>query len=278
MTLKTALLVACMPLILLNCNACIEVQQQPDTLNSTIYKGKSEKDLISYINKRTVRVVVKCKIINNKTGALYKDYYSAGHGSGSILHSQDSFSLILTAGHVVKTDNISQGDLTRICDRFTIERYDLDGKLYDSHSDTPYVIAYSKKADLGVLRVEKNYGVSSVIADRTRLGERVLYQGFPTLGYSKAYLSIGKGYVGTIGIDGSITGMTRWVMFVYYGSSGSCIFNEFGQITGNVSAMSGFRPLMSPFIPHHGRAWGPNAETIRTFLRNNKLGFLLQVK
>lgn len=238
-----------------------------------------EKDLIKHISRRTVRISVSCKIVG-PNNIVFDDYKDSGWGSGAIVYSSKNYSLIQTANHVV-SNNASLLVVHRICDRFTIEQRNINNQIIYTYKGKVDIYATDRANDIAVLKVYKNFGVSSAIARSTHLGQSIRTFGYPHLrGIKKSHLSYSRGYIATIsmGKDNNLNNaptQMRVAVSGYFGSSGGAIWNIHGEIVGIVTMLTGF-PHEYGYIPQQDCIYGPTSDGLRSFYHRNNMDEVLE--
>jgi S1-C subfamily serine protease len=238
-----------------------------------------EKDLIKHIAKRTVRITVSCKVVG-PNNIVFDNYREVGWGSGAIVFSSKRYSLIQTANHVV-SNNSSFFVVRRICDKFTIERRNVNNQLISTYRDKVDIYATDRANDIAILKVYKNFGVSSAIAKEIHIGQSIRTLGYPHLrGIKKSHLSYSKGYIATINM-GKYSNLNnapyqmRVAVSGYFGSSGGAIWNLHGEIIGIVTMLTGF-PHEYGYIPQQDSIYGPTADALRSFYHRNNMDEVLE--
>jgi len=271
---------------MISCNSCVEVQEFQynfERYKSTYVKPEqAEKALVQYITDRTVRVVVVCKIINNQTYEIVKDSYDAGWGTGTIIASSKNYSFIQTANHVAVNKPEIDKELTRTCDGFAIEQRDVDNKVISMFRGKVEVVAASSSSDIAVLKVYKDYKVTSRLARDTYLGQSIRIVGFPFLrGVIGNHLSYEKGHISTrnMGTKGEwMKHEVRWGSAGFFGNSGGAVWNQQGEIVGTVVSLMAFRTLLGEVIPQQNCLYGPGTIALRAFYKSHKeLDFILGI-
>lgn len=207
------------------------------------------EDFMSYIQDRSVLINVECKVTlpftdqeREKMG-IPKVLRKAG--SGTIVRSSVKGSYIATANHVVS------GGLFLECDKFSV----LDSR-GDRHSAV--VVTSDAVNDIAFIKIDKNMRISTPIASRSFIGQRILVAGFPHIGevpnyvYSKESVSITEGVVAThmFSSDG-VMNVFRFTAPVYFGSSGGGVFDDDGNLLGVTSFLIGVR-VDKETIPRDG--------------------------
>lgn len=280
MKLRVALAcILAMCLIVINCNACVTVKDA--SLESRLHKAfdtteKRERELTEYIVSRTVRVIIRC-VVTDMNGNIVRDKFDAGWGTGAIILSKGEYSLIQTANHVVKNEPIVAWGYKRVCDGFAIEQRDINNKLVSRFDGKIVVYATDKDADLAILRVSYNYGVSSKIAPEVYLGQSVRVVGFPSLrAIEGAHISYERGHVSTVnmGKNTFVKYAVRYGTTGFFGNSGGAIWNLRGEIVGTFTHMTGFS-TDAGFIPQHGCVYGPGLRALIDFYTKYRVNEIL---
>ncbi len=236
---------------------------------------KRHKELLEYISKRTVRIVIHCQTVNKKTGKITQPYKPSGWGTGAILKSTKKYSLIQTAAHVVSDSVKENSDLKKTCNKYSIEKKDLNNKIIATYDK---VAIYKKdvKHDIAVLMVPYNLKVSSKFADSTYIGQKIHLLGYPKLrSVTGKHLSYAPGYIMSLNLGNQSTwkntkGIARYSAVGYFGNSGGAIWDDNGKIVGVVTSMIGFRTL-GGYIPQHGSLYGLGLKSIKKFYRENQV-------
>lgn len=235
----------------------------------------TEQRLIKHIADRTVRISVMCKIVNEK-GEIVKNYFPSGWGSGTIVMSTSKYSLIQTANHVMDNKNETQDNLTRICDKYTVERRDLNNRVVFTYSGRIDIVVADEINDISVFKVYANLGVSSAIAKSASIGQEIRILAYPGLrGLKGSHLSYSRGYIATLNIGKANSlrnadDQMRVATFGFFGSSGSGVWNIRGELVGVVTMLTGFNTF-GGFVPQQDCIYGPSAKALRTFYTKNKL-------
>lgn len=269
--------------VLISCNSCVETSSLKPRYNVINSGGVSveeeEQILFKHIIDRTVLIKIQCASIDGQTMHYSGKFNDVGWGSGVIMASTPMYSLIQTAWHVVGSAKLVVKDgIPYDCRKLVIYRYNRYNKVRDVYRSEYSVVAVNKNIDSVVIKVYKDYGVSTMLANRPILGQAIRVVGFPYLRNTKGVsLSIGRGIVGSVGVR--IGGKGIHVVFrisssVYYGNSGGGVWSLDGKLVGIVDFMSGWN-IFGIFIPQQNCSYGIGSNVLRTFYENEKLDVLL---
>jgi hypothetical protein len=259
------------------CNSCVDEQYKKYGFeryrNGFSKAEKLEKGLIDYITKRTVRIAVNCKVVDNTTRKVVEKYKENGWGTGTILVSTKDYSLIQTALHITAKKNKKVTEGTRICDKLYIEQVNTENRSISMYKGKVEILKINKKIDVAILKVFKNYRVSTPIAKDTYLGQGVRVLGYQWLRGVKSYhLSYEKGYIAThnIGLKNvKIKGALRIGVAGYFGNSGGAVWNQQGELVGIITSLIGFGTL-GGYVPQQNCLYGPGIEALRPFYKRHK--------
>ena len=164
-------------------------------------------------------------------------------GSGGVIKSTDTYTDILTAGHVCSLP---------IEHMFFEDEYwawSVNGDRYKA-----YLIAVDSYNDLCILRIKHSAkSVISLAKKDPNKGEKIYYAGYPEGVYAFGALHFFSGYFS--GTD--LYNTAIWTVPAAPGASGSLVLNSNGELVGVVSA------VLSNF---HHMTLGPSVEQIRIFL------------
>lgn len=256
------------------CNGCLqEIQDKYSDSNYYSKYGNEEdddKNIVDYINNRTVRVVIK-RGFYDKNGKFLREA-PLGWGSGTVIHSGPTISFVQTAYHVVRdirSKKTPYRDGYYICNKIELESRRVDNSVRTIFKNVT-VYKYNEEIDIALLRVPTNMRYSSVVSKQDNyISQRVVCTGFPSLLYHESSnLSFSRGYISSINIDNN--GKVRIIMDAYFGSSGSAIWDKKGRIIGMVTEVAGFYTL-NGYSPKS--VWGPGIRSLRSFYAS--IGFVL---
>ena len=234
-----------------------------------------KKVLLKYIAERTVRIIVQCQTIDKTTGKITQPYKPSGWGTGAVIKSTKNYSLIQTAAHVVSNTIKENSDLKKSCNKYSIEKRDLNNKVINTY-DKVAIYKKNVKHDIAVLMIPYNLKVSSQFATSTYIGQRIHLLGYPKLrGVSGKHLSYAPGYIMTLnmGVQSTWKGtkdIARYSAVGYFGNSGGAVWDSNGKIVGVVTSMVGFRTL-GGYVPQHGSLYGLDLKYIKKFYKDNQV-------
>lgn len=164
-------------------------------------------------------------------------------GTGGAIKSTETYSDILTAGHVC---------MTPVEHMFLDDEYwvwNIQGQKFKAN-----VIAVDSYNDLCILRIKHKVKTTVSLAKKDpKKGDKIYYAGYPESLYSINTLHFFSGYFS--GLDVYKTSI--WTIPAAPGASGSLVLNGKGELVGVVSA------VLSNF---HEMTIGPSVEQIRIFL------------
>ncbi len=194
----------------------------------TVYKDELQ---LTKLVSSTVEIYISCP-------------EGRGSGSGVVIKSQGGVSSILTAAHL----------LPNVACSLAIG----EGK------KPAALVKQDKDADLMLLYVVANLPAAS-IAHSSYLGEDVVTAGFPGSLYDEmtSHLTITKGVMATSFNDG----MVRITCDVYFGASGSGVFDKDGHVVGIVSRLLANEDDKGRNIPIPGMYFAVGLDAIQRFLK-----------
>lgn len=211
--------------------------------------------LASYALERTVRLDVIC------------DGKLLGHGSGTILRSYSTWSLISTAKHVA----VEAADNPNHCHLRSYDYLDT----YRMHGVNSTRILLSKTDDIAVLVVPINYFVNTPIARAQDLypGMAVVTAGYPAQPYPEAKgwrvsPSVACGSVSTLVFHHGNLVQLRVTTPLYFGYSGGGTFDARGRLVGVTSYLI-TNGLFRSVIPGFSHLVSSNR--LRMFLAANQI-------
>ena len=264
------------------CGSCANIQ--PGTLNSGIdipkpqyfnYKRKNldshRAKLIKYISKRVVRVVCKKGLINTDTNTIVKNNVSCGWGSGTIIRSYSDHTFILTAYHVVNAaKKVGPYSNTEWFYYYMIETRNIKNEVLRTYGGT-LLVAKDEPRDVAVLQIPYNLNIQTPISHDVILGQEAHVLGYPWItAVEGVHISYTHGYIGTMHMgnknDTSSKQHDRIDIDIYFGNSGSAVFDNKGMIVGMINSMSGIRFFGVGFYPRPKQTFGCSARGILEFL------------
>lgn len=266
----------------LNCNACYEVppiKKGTGVIESNRDFVHRERGLLQYINDRTVLVEIHCAKLDPGTLHPVSKYKRVGWGTGVILASMSGFSYIQTAWHVVDEARLMmhKGE-PYDCSKVRFYRYTMDNKIRDVYKDSYKIVHHSVSLDVALIKVYRNYGVSTTIARRPLLGQEVRIMGFPGLrGMKGSNLSVERGVVGSVNLRSErkkVSKPIRIAAAIYYGNSGGGVWSITGELVGTVNYMIGWG-VFGVFITQQNCAYGLGSDVLRIFYSQKGMNILL---
>lgn len=215
---------------------------------------------MDFLRARTVLIKVKstCKDSLGMTDT------QTASGTGVILESRPSGSYVLTARHVVH----EPGVCTYVVDVAQVKEDNTVGRFYRSK----ILIKSDSYADLAVIRVPKDFGVSTRFVRRLRVGIRAHSLGFPSvlMSTSKRYWTYTDGALSTIGISRGGHDYVAYTTKVFFGNSGGGVWTDRGELVGLAT-----RIHYSTRLPY-AAYYGPSVKAIKKFLKSNGYGYLIK--